>query len=67
MIRQGFKKKYKKMEFSTKGGGGIGWVDFPLKKKKNANMIRMVQFIQKTQDFTFLLLEGSGQILGLIV
>ena len=44
-IRQGFKKKLKKLvEFSTKGGGS-GWVDFPLrkeKKKKNAKMIRMV-------------------------
>ena len=30
-------------------------------------MIRMVQFIQKTEDFNFLLLRGSGQIFGLVV
>ena len=30
-------------------------------------MIRMVQFIQKTEDLNFLSLGGSGQIFGLIV
>ena len=55
------------MEFSTKGGSG--WVDFPLRKKeeKNAKMIRMVQFIQKTEDLNFVSLGVSGHIFGLIV
>ena len=61
------KKGKKLVEFSTKEGGGSGWVDFPLRKKTNAKMIRMVHFIQKTQDLNFLLLGGSGQIFGLIV
>ena len=36
MMRQGFNKKNKKklVEFSPKGGGGSGWVDFPLRKKE---------------------------------
>ena len=36
--------------------------------KKIANMIRMVQFIQKIENFIFLSFGGgSGQIFGLIV
>ena len=61
------KNKNKIVEFSTKGGGVRMGRFSTKKKKKNAKMIRMVQFIQKTQDVNFLFLGGSGQIFGLIV
>ena len=62
VLRQGFKKKFKK-QWNFPLRYCAGWVDFPLRKK----MIKMVHFIQKTQDLNFLLLGGSGQIFGLIV
>ena len=35
-----FQRKRKKVKFSTKGAGGSGWVDFPLRKKKLKRMQR---------------------------
>ena len=58
------KKGKKLVEFSTTEGGGSGWVDFPLRKKKNAKMIRMVHFIQKNEDLHFLLLVGQVKFSG---
>ena len=61
-------KKIKLVEFSLGGVVRIGQFSTKEKKiKKNAKMIRMVKFIQKTEDLNFLLLGGSCQIFGLIV
>ena len=42
-LREGFKKKKKIVEFSTKGGEGSATGDFPLRKKKEHGL--------KTPDF----------------
>ena len=69
-VRQGLKKKSKNWNFPLKGVG-VRMGQFSTKKnkekEKKGKTVRMVQFIQKTQDLNILLLGGSGQIFGLIV